>query len=183
MNDRKSARPRKPLNGEGLHELALSYLGRFATTRSKLTFYLSRKLRERGWDGEEPPDVERLVERLAASGLVDDAAYALSKSRSLSERGYGASRVRQSLRIAGVEEEDGITAYELAAEEAASAALRFARRRRIGPFADTMPDRKEREKALAAMIRAGHSFELARKVVDAEPGSNLDLDELSENGR
>jgi regulatory protein len=85
--------------------------------------------------------------------------------------------------MAGVEEEDGAAARELAAEEAASAALRFAKRRRIGPFADIILERKEREKALAAMIRAGHSFELARRVVDAEPGSEIDLDELREKGR
>ena len=180
MNARKPARPRKPLNGERLHELALFYLGKFATTRAKLRTHLNRKLRERGWEGEEAPDVDRLVERLAASGLVDDAAYALSKSRSLSERGYGMSRVRQSLRMAGVDEADGTEAQELAAEEAASAALRFAKRRRIGPFADIIPERKERERALAAMIRAGHSFELSRRVVDAEPGSKIDLDELKE---
>jgi regulatory protein len=183
MYARKSARPRKPLNGEGLHELALFYLGKFATTRAKLSTYLNRKVRERGWEGQDPPDIERLVERLAASGLVDDAAYALSKSRSLSERGYGASRVRQTLRMAGVEEQDGAAAHELAVGEAAAAALRFARRRRIGPFADGIPERKERERALAAMIRAGHSFELARKVVDAEPGSEIDLEELREKGR
>jgi len=90
---------------------------------------------------------------------------------------------RATLRMAGVEEEDGAAAHELAAEEAAAAALRFARRRRIGPFADGIPERKERERALAAMIRAGHSFELARKVVDAEPGSEIDLEELREKGR
>ena len=161
-----------------MHELALFYVGRFATTRAKLAAYLNRKLRERGWEGDGLPDVERLVERLAASGLVDDAFYAQSKARSLTERGYGAARVRQSLRAAGVDDEDGAAAHELAAEEAAAAALRFARRRRIGPYADARPDRAARERALAAMIRAGHGFELARAVVDAEPGSEIDIEGL-----
>ena len=183
MSARTTSRKRKPLNEEGLHELALFYVGKFATTRSKLSAYLNRKLRERGWEGDATPDVDRLVERLAGSGLVDDALYALSKSRSLSERGYGAARVRQSLRAAGVGEEDGAAAHELAADEAASAALRFARRRRIGPFADAVPDRAGRERALAAMVRAGHGFDLAKAVVDAEPGSDLDLEELKEKGR
>jgi regulatory protein len=183
MNARKPRRPPKPLNGERLHELALFYVGKFATTRAKLRTYLNRKLRERGWEGEQGPDVERLVERLARSGLVDDASYALSKSRSLSERGYGAARVRQSLRAAGVDEDDGAAARDLAAEEAAAAALRFARRKRIGPFAQSVLDRAGREKALAAMIRAGHGFELAKAVVDADPGSEMDLDELGEKGR
>ena len=52
------------------------------------------------------PIVDALAERFAAQGYVDDAAYALSKSRSLTGRGYGARRVEQSLRIAGVEEAD-----------------------------------------------------------------------------
>ena len=166
-----------------MHELALFYVGKFATTRAKLTSYLNRKLRERGWEEDDRPDVERLVERLAASGLVDDASYALSKSRSLSERGYGANRVRQTLRAAGIGEDDGQAARELAADEAASAALRFARRKRIGPFAERVLDRPAREKALAAMIRAGHGFEIAKAVVNAEPGSEIDLDELSDKGR
>ena len=183
MSARTTGRKPKPLNAERLHELALFYVGKFATTRSKLSAYLNRKLRERGWEGDATPDVDRLVERLAGSGLVDDALYALSKSRSLSERGYGAARVRQSLRAAGVDEEDGAAAHELAADEAASAALRFARRRRIGPFAEAVPDRAGRERALAAMIRAGHGFDLAKAVVDAEPGSDLDLEELKEKGR
>ena len=61
-----------------MHELALYYVGRFATTRAKLATYLNRKLRERGWEGDAPAEVEKLVERLAASGLVDDALYAQS---------------------------------------------------------------------------------------------------------
>ena len=183
MNAQKPRRPRKPLNGDRLHELALFYVGKFATTRAKLATYLNRKVRERGWEGDDPPEIERLVERLAASGLVDDALYALSKSRSLSERGYGAARVRQSLRAAGIGDEDGAAARELAAEEAANAALKFARRKRLGPFAKKTPDRAAREKALAAMVRAGHSFELARAVVNSEPGTQFDLDELREKSR
>ena len=116
MPAQRTTRPRKPLNAERLHELALFYVGKFATTLAKLTAYLNRKLRERGWEGDSPPEIERLVERLASSGLVDDALYALSKSRSLSDRGYGAARVRQTLRAAGIEEEDGLAAHELAAE-------------------------------------------------------------------
>ena len=178
MTRRNTGTPRLPLDGERLNELALTYVAKFATTRAKLTAYLNRKVRERGWDGVDEPPIERIVTRFAETGLVDDASYALSKSRSLSDRGYGTGRVRQALRAAGVEDEDAAGAKELAEESAADAALRFARRRRIGPFADSMPERKEREKALAAMVRAGHGFELSRAVVDCEPGVPPDLDDL-----
>lgn len=183
MTGRKPRRPPKPLNEERLNELALFYVGRFATTRAKLASYLQRKLRERGWEGPGEPEIERLVERFAETGLVDDALYALSKSRSLSERGYGAGRVRQSLRAAGIDEEDSAAAREFAAGEAVEAALRFARRRRIGPFADSRPDRAQRGKALAAMVRAGHGFEIARALVDCEPGEEPEIAELREKLR
>jgi regulatory protein len=183
MHARKPDRPRKPLNGERMHELALFYVGRFATTRAKLSTYLNRKVRERGWDGAAPPEVDELVERLAASGLIDDALYAQSKARSLTERGYGIGRVRQTLRAAGIDEADGAEAHDLAVKGAADAALRFARRRRFGPYAETVVDRAGRQKALAAMVRAGHGFELARAVVEAEPGTELDLDDLREKSR
>jgi regulatory protein len=65
------------------------------------------------------------------------------------------------------------------------AAVNLARRRRLGPF--RAPDRKsgnrkvqakekakEREKQMAALARAGFSFDIARKVIDAESADDLD---------
>ena len=171
---------RPPLTGETLRELALSYVGRFATTRAKLSSYLQRKIAERGWAGEQAPDLEAVVERLSELGYVDDAAYALSKSRSLTGRGYGARRVEQSLRAAGVGEQDCEPAREFAEAEAVEAALRFARRRRLGPFGDGSGDRADRERALSAMVRAGHPFALSKAILSLEPGSDLDIDSLAE---
>jgi regulatory protein len=175
-------KPRPALDSQSLAALALHYVERYATTRAKLAGYLYRKIRERGWEGLAEPDVESIVERFADSGYVDDGAYALAKSRSLSARGYGAGRLRQSLRQAGVEERDSAAARSLAEEQAADSALRFARRRRIGPFAADRPDCKGRQKALAAMLRAGHGFDLARAIVDLAPGANIDPEMLVGKG-
>lgn len=178
---RHSARkPRPPLNREKLNELALAYVGRFATTRSKLRTYLGRKVRERGWDDDPAPDFEAIAERFATQGYVDDAAYALSKSRSLTGRGFGIRRVDQSLRTAGVEEEDAAPARDQARADCVEAALRFAQRRRLGPFAAQPADRKARERALAAMIRAGHGFGISRAIVDLPPGADINLVELGD---
>lgn len=169
-------RPRRelpPVDAERLREMALRYVGRFATTRAKLGDYLRRKLRERGWSGEAEPDVNGLVDRLVELGYVDDAAFALAKSRSLTARGYGEGRVRQALKLAGVRDDDGQEARDSAESEALEAALKFARRRKVGPFAVSRADPAERQKALAAMIRAGHSFTLSKALVDAEPGAEF----------
>jgi regulatory protein len=180
MRHDRQRRPRPPLSSEKLHELALAYVGRFATTRAKLRTYLSRKVRERGWDDGPAPDFEAIAERFAAQGYVDDAAYALAKSRSLTGRGYGVRRVDQSLRTAGVEEQDAAPAREHAKTDRVEAALHFAERRGLGPFASEMPDRNRRERALATMIRAGHGFGLARAIIDLRPGADINLVELAE---
>jgi regulatory protein len=169
--------PPQPLDQEGLERLALFYAGRYAVTRAKLRDYLKRKLRERGWAGEGEPPVERLVERFSALGYVDDRAFATARADALGRRGYGARRIDQALRAAGIEEEDGADARESAQASAWDAALRFAERRRIGPFAQEVPDRPQREKALGAMLRAGHPLGLARRLVDARPGEVPDPEE------
>ena len=180
MTANNRRKPRPALDAASLDELALRYVGRFATTKAKLRSYLSRKLRERGWNGAGEPECERVVERLAGLGYVDDAAFALSKSRALTGRGYGAQRVRQSLQVAGVAEEDAGEAREHAERERVDAALRFAQRRRIGPFGTRVTERPEREKAIAAMIRAGHSFGIARAIAALEPGSAVDVEALAD---
>ena len=180
MSVRKPRRERPPLNAATLDELALHYVGRFATTRAKLKSYLSRKVRERGWGDGSGPDLEMLVERFARSGYVDDAGYALSKSRSLTARGYGKQRVVQSLRVAGVRDDDGADARAHADAEAVTAALRYARRKRIGPYAAVQADIRERQKALAAMVRAGHNFALGRAIVELAPGEEPDEELLRE---
>jgi len=166
-----SRKPPRPLDEARLEELAVAYVGRFATTRAKLAIYLARKLRERGWEAPHPPAAEALVEKLARLGYIDDAAFALAKARSLGSRGYGRRRVTMALRQAGVGEDDGRAAREASGDQAVTAALRFAQRKRIGPFALAALDPKERERALAAMLRAGHDYALSRRILALAPGS------------
>ncbi|HYI64743.1 MAG TPA: RecX family transcriptional regulator [Allosphingosinicella sp.] len=170
----RTGRPR--LDGGGLQRAALSYAGRHATTRARLRAYLTRKLRERGWAEEGAPPIEQLVERMAALGYVDDRAFAAARAESLGRRGYGERRVGDALRAAGIEEADAAGAREAAREHAWDAALRFAERKRIGPFAAVEPDRPAREKALGAMLRAGHPPDLARRLIAARPGEIPDAD-------
>jgi len=165
VRPRPDKRPRPPLDAEGLEQLGLSYAGRYATTRAKLAAYLRRKLKERGWEGSAEPPVARLVDRFAELGYVDDRAFASSRAAALLRRGYGERRVAQALQDAGIADEDGAEARARAEEEALAAAHRFARRRRLGPYGEGVSDRAAREKAAAAMLRAGHRLELVRRVL------------------
>lgn len=169
-------RPPRPLDAGALDRLALHYVGRYATTRAKLASYLNRKLAERGWDGEASPPIEALVERFAALGYVNDRIFAEARAASLSRRGYGERRVGEALKAAGIDGEDAAAARAVAKAGAHDAAMAFARRKRIGPFAGEKPDRDGCRRLLAAMLRAGHSFELSRKIVEAAPGDEIEIE-------
>ena len=184
MTPSKGRRALPPLNQKQLEQLALRYVGRYATTRAKLRSYLTRKIRDRGWDDGREADLDALAERFSKLGYVDDAAFAMNKAQALAARGYGKRRLLAKLRIDGIDEDDIAEARRHADEEAVSAALRFARRRRLGPFATaSLASPRERERAIAAMVRAGHGFDLARAIVDLAPGSEADFDQLQRRAR
>jgi regulatory protein len=157
---------RRPLDSARLEELALAYVARFATSAAKLEHYLKRKLRERGWAGEEEARLGDLVARFVAAGYVDDLAFAKARSSGLLRRGYGARRVAQALGAAGIAEEvrEAVRAGD---GEQRRAALTMARKRRFGPYGAAPPERAMREKQIAALLRAGHRLDSARELVDA----------------
>ena len=166
---RRERKPPRPLEPQSLRDLGLAYMARYATSAAKVEAYLARKLRERGWseDADAPPDLPAMVARWAEMGYVDDAAYARMKADGMLARGLGERRIGQALWQAGIDEplREDVAPDEPAAREAA---LRYARRRRLGPFArDRSDDPKRREKAIAAMLRAGHGFDAARAMLDA----------------
>ncbi len=174
---RGAPRVKPPLTEANLRDLALHYAARFASTGARLEAYLARKIRERGLaedaDGRViAPDLPALVARLVELGYVDDDAYARMRARDLGERGYGARRVEETLRHAGVAE--GLRQAHAPGEAASRrAAALMARKRRLGPFGapseegDPLARRKAREKAVAAMLRAGHQYEHASFILGA----------------
>lgn len=165
-----ASRPRTPLDQPRLEQLALRYVERFATTEAKLARYLERKIRERGWGAEEAPAPAAVAARMAELGYVDDAAFAEARAGAMARRGLGARRVTGDLRQAGIAAPMLEALRPAIEEEAEASALAFARRRRIGPYAAALPDRPAREKALAQMLRAGHSLDLARRIIARAPG-------------
>lgn len=162
----------KPLDAAALEGLALRYVERYATTRARLRQYLARKLRERGWEGADPPEVDSLAERMAELRYVDDRAFAENKAAAMGRRGLGARRVEQALRHAGVEAPDVEAVTAADGDEAAESALRFAKRRKIGPFSMTMAEPELVRKQVAAMVRAGHSPQMAWQIVRLTPGED-----------
>jgi regulatory protein len=86
--------------------------------------------------------------------------------------------VAGAFRADGIEDSDADAVAPAIADRGVDAALAYARRKRLGPYGDPGrvqgDDRAVRQKQLAAMIRAGHSFELARKILAAPAADDFD---------
>jgi regulatory protein len=170
--ERKAPRPLSPAR---LEELALAYVARFATSAGKLETFLSRKLRERGWEGEEDgagqgkAAIGALIARFVTLGYVDDAGFARMRSGSLLRRGFGARRIAQDLNAAGIDEH---IRADVAPDEGAArrAALALARKKGLGPYtrglgAEEGLDPALREKQVASLLRAGHAMSVTRALI------------------
>ncbi|MGL5838689.1 MAG: RecX family transcriptional regulator, partial [Sphingorhabdus sp.] len=112
--------------------MALHYVGRYATSRKKLSDYLNRKIRERGWEDEKPADTDALIGDFLGLGYIDDAAFAAARARTLSARGYGGRRISEDLRAKGIAEDDAGDAKAESEAQKWQSADRFAQRKRIG---------------------------------------------------
>ena len=166
--NREDRPPPPPLDANALKDMALRYVGRYATTAAKLKRYLARKLWERGWAGPGDPGLDALVGSCVERGYVDDRVFGEAKARTLSSKGFGRMRVGQALGAAGLERD---LAREISdTVDGAAAAEALARRRRFGPWDRNPFDIDRHRKQVAAMLRAGHDMATVRNVLKREAG-------------
>lgn len=172
----KSRGPRK-ITESGLRNAALHYLQRFSTSQENLKSVLMRRVLRAAQTHETDMDqaaqwIDALVDNLARSGMVDDKLYAEGRTRALFRRGVPPNGIAQRLRQKGVDADlIEVALSELYVETANPtllAAVKLAKRRRLGPY--RAPDKRveRQDKDLAAIARAGFDYETARKVILAE---------------
>ena len=149
---------------EEQYRAALDAAARQLSYRALSAAALRDKLIEKG-HSEDAADyaVAWLIERR----LLDDAAYAESVVRSYARRGYGAARIRQELTRRGVDRGTAEAALLGYAPERAQLRALLDKRLR-----GNVSDRKEIDKAVAALQRRGFSWQEIRDAL-AEYGQQL----------
>lgn len=180
--------PRK-VSAQSLENAALHYLARFSAPSAHLKRVLLRRVdRSVRVHGGDPAEgrrlVEALIERFSGSGLLDDAAYAAGKARSLRRRGTSRSVITRTLRAKGVSADQtdaaltGLTAEagdgENERDGEFAAAARLAQRKRLGPFRPQSARAELRQRDMAALARAGFSYDVARQVIDTDESETLE---------
>ncbi len=190
-HDAKPAGPRRPRRStpgpagpaptrSRLHDAALAHLARFASTEAGLVRVLDRRVdrwaRAAGVEGTLDPDAiaggqqasrqaaREVVRALVQSGVVDDAAFAGARARSLTRAGRSRVAVSAHLAAKGVPQNLAQAALPDPESELA-AALAYARRRRLGPFRVQEADDDTRRKELGAMARAGFPQPVAQQAL------------------
>lgn len=164
-----------------LHEAALAHLARYGTTQAGLIRVLDRRIDRwaRAAEAAEPGSVDpevvaacrraarEVAARLVASGVIDDAAFAESRARSLTRAGRSRRAVAAHLGARGVDGAVVGQALPDDPEAELAACLALARRRRIGPFRrpEAVAD-PVREMGMVA--RAGFDHEVARRALAME---------------
>lgn len=160
-----------------LENAALHYLERFAASSAGLRRVLLRKV-DRSvahWGGERADHlaaVDAVIVKLTGLGYLNDQAFAEMKTRALHRQGKGSRAIRATLAAKGVASEQAEQAMETLTEEHAdpdlAAAVKLARKRRLGPFRPPEKRAETRAKDMASLARSGFDFDTARRVIDAD---------------
>ncbi|NVK19028.1 MAG: RecX family transcriptional regulator [Methylocystaceae bacterium] len=169
----------RPVSHQSLRNAALRYIDRFATSRENLRQVLMRRVQKSNYyhdtsiqDGIDW--IEDILNQLEKAKFINDKTYAEGRAGALHRKGTSLKVIRMKLMEKGISDED--IAYALSALEEESdsenleraAAIALAKRRRLGPWRQEEKREEMKEKDLAAMARAGFSYDLARDIIEAD---------------
>ncbi len=172
----------KKLSEERLYQSALYYLGRYAASAASVRRVLGRRvLKYAEADGVDPNTarewIESIIQRLTRSGILNDATFAEARARTLFNRGLSVRMIKVKLAEKGLDHATVDLAIDTLLEDHRDpdldAAVTLARRRRLGPFRPETQREGAFKRDLAAMARAGFSFEIARMVIGADSADML----------
>ncbi|MHB8873821.1 MAG: regulatory protein RecX [Myxococcaceae bacterium] len=167
------------LSEKSLTNSALFYLRRYSASVMQLRKVLQRRvkraLKERGGDAAQAQAwLDLVVERMVRAGYLDDERLAVAKTASLRRAGKSTRAIRAKLRTKGLPAGlvERATQGGRAADE--EAVWTVARKKKLGVFRPEAARRDLRQKDLATLARAGFSYDLAKRPVDAreEPDSS-----------
>ena len=179
--------PQKPASVRLMNK-AVNYLSRYASSRHKLGQILQRFADRKliDYDADDiAAAIHLTVDKCKQLGYLDDWQFAVTVARNQRRLGRSQAVIRQRLRQHALG--DDIIAHALveADENSANgdlqAAIRFAQRRRLGPFAQRHSAHHQRldphqwkKRDLGAMARAGFSIFISQQVLGHDNPDTID---------
>ena len=175
----KKYKKNKKLTRSYLQAAAYRYLERYATTEANLKVVLARKveriIRELDEADELRPQSESWIDDIVKSAvknnLVNDLFYARAKAESFLRSGNSLAIMKNKLRSKGVPLdiiEDVVSEFKEQGQDINFlSCIRYARKRRFGPFRTRQENEDTARKETAAMARAGFSYDETKRVLNS----------------
>lgn len=177
---RKKPKVPKKITESYLYNSGLYYLQRFTSSSENFRSVMLRKVRKscayhKDQDFEECAKlVDALIDKITELGLLNDEAYVRGMVTSFRNRGIPKRTIIQKLKMKGIPSEQTLQALETFNEERETndrdlefaGALKFCRKKRIGPFNNGKDE--EFEKSLAKLARQGFSYDIAKKAMEID---------------
>ena len=139
---------------ENEYKACMERAGRSLSAKNRTENELRDTLHQAGF---RDVSVDRVLARLTEVGYIDDAAFSAAWIKHRTAGGYGENRIRQELRMKGIDEEIIRAAFLTQSEEeprdaAYTAAVKAARGKDLSSY-------KDRQKIKAALARRGFDFD------------------------
>lgn len=174
--DKPKKKTVKRISETYLRNSSLYYLQRHPTSVSHFITVMDRKMK-RSLRAHPDQDLtpfmaflrEKLVPEFERAGFLNDVLYANALAGSLRRKGLPQRTIAMKLKMKGVE-------APVAPDDHSDldAAIIFAKRKRLGPYATKARDP---QKDLAALARAGFSYDVCKRVIGA---GAADLESVNE---
>lgn len=157
----------KKITNQRLYNIALYYLSKYDASTGKVRAVLKRRLMRAKMGEEEVPAeapnwIESIIKRLVELGYIDDKRYGQNQVRALSRAGKSTRFITGKLLEAGL---DTDLIEELLSDETTddemTRARRFVERKKLGYMRPESVRAEYYKKDLAALGRAGFSYETA----------------------
>ncbi|HPF46633.1 MAG: RecX family transcriptional regulator [Alphaproteobacteria bacterium] len=163
-----------------IQKAAYRYLERYATTEANLKFILNRKIDRQLVNSDNPEDLRReariwvldTIKKCVALGLVNDQLYGEAKINSYLNSGNSLNIAKKKLKSKGLSTQlisEMITDIEEKTPEINFiSAIKYAKKRRFGPFRIRKAKEDTERKEQASMARAGFLYEEIIRVLKAD---------------
>ena len=161
----------KRLTEQRLLNITLFYLSRYESSTEKVRMMLKRRLKRMEMRGEEVPAdapkwIESVLKKVRDYSYVNDARYAENQVRIMASQGKSERFICAKLAAAGIKPKVVKELLETMESTEEERALRFIFKKKIGPYRPKAEQHAYREKDMAALARAGFSYEVVCQVLD-----------------
>ncbi len=184
---RRGKRVPRKITASYLHNSGLYYLERFAASKAHFKSVMVRKVRRSCMHHVDQDFelcvqmVDDLADKFERSGLLDDAVYTRGVVSSLRRRGKARNAIVQKMMVKGIDRERTLEALdrldyaqcESAEDAERQAALKLARKKRLGPY--FAGEEQDIKKSLGVFARAGFSYAVATFILDMDEEVAEDL--------